>query len=510
MQNSLKLTHPDKDALVEEDGRTYTYAKVDENIRQFAHGILAERSKSDLSEERIAFLIPASVEYVIVLHGIWRAGGIAVPLHIASAEAELEHCLTSVGITRLFVDSESKMEQMKSLCDRFSIEVKTVRHFFSQSGGDDGGDREWSKVELPFISPDRRAMILFTSGTTGKPKGVVSTHNTINAQITTLVTAWEWQENDVIPLFLPLHHIHGIVNILSCALWSGATIHLMPKFNLNTLCAKVAAKIFTVFMAVPTVYVKIIDYLYDMDEDDSDKEKDIRAGFGAMRLNVSGSAACPVELFEKWKQLTGQTLLERYGMTEIGMALSNPYNGERRAGHVGQALPGVTVILCDEGHQIVREESTPGEICVKGTNVFLEYWNNPDATSKSFRDGWFCTGDVAVMEDGYYRILGRSSVDIIKSGGYKLSALEIEGILLAHPNIPEVAVVGVQDRVWGEAVAAAVVLVDRNELELDELKGWCQDKMSKYKIPKRLVIVGSLPRSAMGKVNKPKLRDLFA
>jgi malonyl-CoA/methylmalonyl-CoA synthetase len=228
-----------------------------------------------------------------------------------------------------------------------------------------------------------------------------------------------------------------------------------------------------------------------------------------MRLNVSGSAACPVEVFEEWRDLTGQVLLERYGMTEIGMGLSNPYRGERRPGYVGQALPDVAVQLVDEEGDIVTGEGTPGEIRIQSPTVFLEYWGNAEATEASFSDGWFCTGDIAVIEDGYYRIMGRSSVDIIKSGGYKLSALEIENKLLAHPDIAEVAVVGIADRTWGEAVAAVVALKGDGDMTVEDLKSWCDGKLSSYKIPKQLRVVDALPRNAMGKVVKPSLKPLF-
>lgn len=227
-----------------------------------------------------------------------------------------------------------------------------------------------------------------------------------------------------------------------------------------------------------------------------------------MRLNISGSAACPVKLFEQWQELTGQVLLERYGMTEIGMGISNPYKGERRAGHVGLPLPGVEVKLIGEDGQEISDEQSPGEIRVRGDNVFQEYWNNEAATKESFVDGWFCTGDVAVIDKGYYRIMGRSSVDIIKSGGYKLSALEIEGTLLTHESIAEVAVIGVEDETWGEAVSAFVVLKPDASLSFDELKTWCDGKMSAYKIPKNLHLLDALPRNAMGKVTKPALKTL--
>ena len=183
--------------------------------------------------------------------------------------------------------------------------------------------------------------------------------------------------------------------------------------------------------------------------------------------------------------------------------------GERRPGYVGQPLPGVSVQLIDEAGAVVRGEETPGEIRIKSPTVFREYWGNRDATASSFKDGWFCTGDIAVIEDGYYRIMGRSSVDIIKSGGYKLSALEIENKLLAHPEIAEVAVVGVADRTWGEAVAAVAVLKGGSGMTLASLKSWCEGELSPYKIPKHLKAVDALPRNAMGKVMKPSLKTLF-
>jgi malonyl-CoA/methylmalonyl-CoA synthetase len=328
----------------------------------------------------------------------------------------------------------------------------------------------------------------------------------MRAQITSLIDAWEWSEKDTIPLFLPLNHIHGIINILGCALWAGATINLMSKLNIPELCNQVQQGLYTVFMAVPTIYVKLIKYLEGLDPIAAKK---VSEGFKEMRLNVSGSAACPVKVFNQWRLLTGQVLLERYGMTEIGMALSNPYNGERRAGFVGSELPGISAQLFDENDQNIAGEGIPGEIRVKGDTVFKAYWENEKATEDSFKNGWFCTGDIAVIEDAYFRIMGRASIDIIKSGGYKLSALEIEGVLLNHDDIDEIAIIGISDDTWGEAVAAVVSLREGTSLDLADLKDWCDHKMSSYKIPKQLKILEALPRNAMGKIIKSTLRELF-
>ena len=484
-------SNSDKIALIE-GAMSHTYYQINERINLFAAGVLGE--EEDLKEERIAFFLPASLDYVTAMHGVWRAGGIAVPLNVASAVSELDHYLTCANVTRMVAGLQYH-DSLRDLCNSLEIELLSVDNVLATTA-----------KKLPVIAPERRAMMLFTSGTTNKPKGVVSTHKTISAQITTLIEAWEWSDQDVIPLFLPLHHIHGIINILSCGLWAGATVHLFENFDIPKISEQITIGTYNVFMAVPTIYVKLIQYFETIDER---KVREICDGFKKMRLNISGSAACPVKLFKQWKELTGQTLLERYGMTEIGMGISNPYNGERRAGAVGQPLPGVDCQLFDENDNPVQNEAEAGEIRIKGDNVFLEYWDNEEATKNSFRDGWFCTGDVAVVEDGYYRIMGRSSVDIIKSGGYKLSALEIEGVLLTHDSISEVAVIGVEDDIWGEAVTAVAAIKEGSTLDFDSLKSWCDGKMSSYKIPKSLKIVEALPRNAMGKVTKPALKALI-
>lgn len=473
--------------------RVWTYAELDQRISHFTSALL--QGRADLQEQRIAFFMPASLDYVTTLLGIWRAGGIAVPLNVGAALPELEHVLATAGVATLLFSDESDEAggaPLTVLCSRLGIAIATVAEVLAQT----------TNKACPVLAPERRALMLFTSGTTNKPKGVVTTHRNIDAQITTLVTAWSWQADDRIPLFLPLHHIHGIINVLCCALWAGASVELYARFDMDVVLDRVAAGHYSVFMAVPTIYVKIIQHL---EEASQPRRAAVCSGFGAMRLNVSGSAACPVKLFNQWQALTGQTLLERYGMTEIGMAISNPYNGERRAGAVGLPLPGVDVTLVDDTGKVIESDEIPGEICVRGANVFLEYWRNPQATEASFSAGWFRTGDIALREGGYYRIMGRASVDIIKSGGYKLSALEIEGVLLTHAAISECAVVGLPDETWGEAVAAFVVLKPGMRLDLETLKGWCAGLMSPYKIPKQLRVLQSLPRNAMGKVMKPEM-----
>jgi malonyl-CoA/methylmalonyl-CoA synthetase len=223
---------------------------------------------------------------------------------------------------------------------------------------------------------------------------------------------------------------------------------------------------------------------------------------------VSGSAALPVRTLERWREISGHTLLERYGMTEFGMALSNPLHGERRPGFVGTPLPGVEVRLVDEGGTPVGS-GTAGELEVRGSNVFREYWRRAEATATAFRSGWFRTGDVGVLENGAYRILGRASVDIIKTGGYKISALEVEEMLRTHPAIAECAVVGVEDVEWGERVCAAVELASGSRLTLPDLRAWAKERLAPYKVPRALAAVPALPRNALGKVVKPEVAKLF-
>ncbi|GDY21940.1 long-chain-fatty-acid--CoA ligase [Verrucomicrobiota bacterium] len=477
---------------------THTYQNLLDHSAAYAATLLDDRG--DLQEARVALLVPAGFEYAAAQWGTWRAGGIKVPLCLSATEGEWEYALTDSGAT-IVMATAALAEKIGPLCRRLGVRLLVTDAMTAAPASGSA-----TAKTLPFVTPERRAMILYTSGTTSKPKGVVTTHANIQAQIESLVAAWEWSAQDRIPLFLPLHHIHGIINVMSCALWTGARIEAFERFDLPAILGRVRADAYTLFMAVPTIYVKLIQALEAASPDDRTA---VVGGFARLRLMVSGSAALPASVHEQWTALTGQKLLERYGMTEIGMAISNPYHGERRPGAVGQALPGVEVRLKAETGAIITAEEEPGEIQVRGPGVFRAYWNRPEVSAESFDDGWFRTGDMAVLERGYYRIMGRLSVDIIKSGGYKLSALEIEAALLEHPHIRECAVIGVPDSTWGEAVAAAVVLADGTTLELPALREWCREKLSYYKIPQRLLVMKELPRNAMGKVTKPALRAGF-
>ena len=470
----------------------HTYAELLDAAERVAASLLGGRR--DLEEERVAVLLAPGMPWVAAVWGVWMAGGVAVPLPLVAARPEWEYALEDTGAATAIVDEKSA-EALRALCAERGVRL---RGYAELASGE--------TTQLPQIDAGRRAMILFTSGTTNKPKGVVTTHANITAQIESLVEAWEWSADDRIALFLPLHHVHGIINIVSCALWSGASVRMLAKFDAGEVWRLMADGELTLLMAVPTIYVRMIRA---WEEQSEAVQHTWSEACRRMRLMVSGSAALPVSVLERWRAISGHTLLERYGMTEIGMAISNPLHGERVPGAVGRALPGVEVHLAGEdGRAVAAGEA--GEIEVRGPNVFKEYWGKPEATRETFREGWFRTGDTAVEENGVYRILGRTSVDILKSGGHKISALEIEESLREHGDIAECAVVGVPDEEWGERVGVAVVLRTGCSMELDGLRTWARERMTAHKLPTKMLVVEALPRNAMGKVVKPQVTKLFA
>ena len=482
--------HADRIALCD-GAREYSYRRLLDASAEIAAALLA--GGGDLSEARVAFFIPPSFEHVAVQWGIWRAGGLAVPLALSHPPAELEYAVRDAEASTL-VGTRAAAGFLEPIAQAAGARLVAVEDLLGTT-----------LTRLPVVTGARRALMVYTSGTTGKPKGVVTTHANLEAQVTALIEAWEWTAEDRILLVLPLHHVHGIVNVVLCALWAGAVCELLPRFDAETTWARIAAGRLTLFMAVPTIYRRMIAA---WEAAPAERRREWSAGCTGMRVMISGSAALPVATLEDWRRISGHTLLERYGMTELGMALSNPLHGERRPGFVGLPLPRVEVRLVDESGQAVPA-GTPGQIEVRGPNVFLEYWRRPEATRAAFRNGWFRTGDTGVLEGGTYRILGRSNVDIIKTGGFKVSALEIEEELRMHPAIAECAVVGVEDPEWGERISVAVELQPGATLELDQLQRWAKPRLAPYKIPRALRCVSQLPRNAMGKVVKPEVRALF-
>ncbi|XP_046386430.1 malonate--CoA ligase ACSF3, mitochondrial [Ischnura elegans] len=495
--------------------------------------------------ERVALLCPNDASYVIAQWACWMSGQIVVPLCQDHPLPVMEHYVRDSDVALILAGQEylelasqlmEKGRQMLVVED--ALRVLARRHgpnraVSSLAAADEEVDLQPNHILKGGLDDefyaDSDALIIYTSGTTGPPKGVVLTHSNIQHQAYSLIRSWAWNEKDIILHTLPLHHIHGIINVLLCPLFVGAKCLMLPKFETSQVWSQLlsinmpAQDRINVFMAVPTIYAKLIEE-YDkiFSKNARMKEYIKTVCTQKIRLMVSGSAPLPLPIFDRWEEITGHRLLERYGMSEVGMALSNPLKGERKPGFVGTPLPQVQVKIVastEEGEKVVAEgneietrippgakEGDVGELCVRGPTVFRNYWRNREATNKCLgADGWFKTGDSALYSNGSYKIVGRSSVDIIKTGGYKVSALEIETYLLGHPDIQDCAVVALPDMTWGQKVAAIVVPRQGKEVILSKLREWSKSRMAHYAIPTVLKCVEHLPRNHMGKVNKKEL-----
>ena len=478
---------------VHSEGEAWKYGLIVNRAQHFATLLLGQ--KEDLAEARVAFMVNPGVDYVSVQWAIWIAGGIAVPLCLTYPPPSLDYVIQDTAADLIVASDEylpllEPLSQGKRPFRLFSISEMMQSRMFPEKS-------------LPVLDLSRKAMILYTSGTTNLPKGVVTTHANIKAQIEMLQKAWKWESKDRTLCVLPLHHVHGIINVVCCSLWAGAICIFFSRFEPEEVVELLEIPSLSVFMAVPTIYYKLITYIEGLSDRRADE---IRGNLLKKRLMVSGSAALPVSVMEKWYEISGHWLLERYGMTEIGMAISNPYLGERKPGFVGLPLPTVDIRLVNDDGQANTGE--PGEIQVKGPAVFQEYWGKKEATEESFtEDGWFKTGDTAVLLDGYYKILGRTSIDILKSGGYKISAIEIEEVIRQYDLVEDCSVVGIPNEEWGEIVGAAIIL--KNSIDMVAFQKWLAERLPKYKIPRSFRFLRELPRNAMGKVTKKDLIPLF-
>ncbi len=485
VQNSSKFG--DAIAIIDSDG-SHSYAALNRQAREIAHAICSR----GVTGQPILYLFHSGFSYVAVQWGIWLSGNMAVPLHTAYTRHEIDYLIKDTGAS-LFIYHQSLKSQIEYLQNQ-SIQLIEEEELTTPAH---------SSNKLPGVSLKDNALMIYTSGTTGNPKGVVISHEQLDTQILSLSEAWEWKRSDRILNVLPMHHVHGVVNITCCALYNGAVLEMQSRFEPAYVAERMASGELTLFMAVPTVYHKLIQHFEKLNREERHQWQ---KGMKSMRLMVSGSAALPIPTFDRWKVVSGHTLLERYGMTEIGMALSNPLHGERRVGSVGFPLPFVEVKIVDDNGEEISETDIAGELYVRGKTVFKHYWNKSEETAAAFADGWFKTGDVVEKSnDGYFKILGRKSSDIIKSGGYKISALAIENVLLTHERISECAVVALPDVVWGETIAVAIV----GTVLQSELHEWMKDKLAVYKQPRHFVFVKHLPRNAMGKILKQEVKELF-
>ncbi len=482
------------------------WSQHDGSARRLATLVLDGRDS--LNGERVGILAEPGAGFVEAFFAVQLAGGVGLvlsPLHPAAQSRAL--CDDARAVTVLVTDHE--LERARAIDAAGATRLRLVRVEDAQ----DTSVAPLVRVARPAAGD--AALQLYTSGTTGRPKGAVLSHENLCVQTALLRDAWGWESRDVLLHALPLHHMHGLAIAWLTCVSAGATA-LLRAFDAPKLWD--AMREATVFMAVPTMYAKLFAAF---DAASPDQQAQWADNARHLRLATSGSAALPVRVGERWAEIAGKYPLERFGMTEIGVGLSNPLHGERKPGHVGFPLPTVeTKILDDERHP-----ADTGELWVRGPRVFAQYFNRDEETRASFADLdddgklWFRTGDT-VMRDlasKHFRILGRTSQDIVKSGGYKLSALEIEEVLREHPAVLEVSVVGRADDTWGERVCACIVLragvtPDRSEAEGEmradeaELKAFMKAKVAPYMVPREFVFLTDLPKNLLGKVVKPELR----
>jgi malonyl-CoA/methylmalonyl-CoA synthetase len=456
----------------DQEGRlgALTFHEIDARSRRMAR-VLADRGLK--RGDRLCVYLANRAEMIDLYLACLRLGIIFVPMNILYKEREISHILRDAEPAAVVVDGALPgTGQTWQICE-LAREASTAA---PASGG-------------AALDGDEPACLIYTSGTTGASKGAILTHNNFAANAVTLTTCWQITSADRFLLALPLFHVHGLGNGLHCWLISGCRMRLLKRFEI----AK-AEQIFrefrpTLFFGVPTVYVRLLE-LPDQACQDIGRR---------MRLFVSGSAALPAHVLEKFRARFGHTILERYGMSETLMNISNPYAGERRPGWVGLPLPGVSVQLRDQDGRPVAD-GRPGEIFVRGPNVFAGYWKREDATREAFCDGYFRTGDIGVRSaDGYYKLIGRRS-DVIISGGFNIYPREIEEFLLEQAEVKEAAVAGAPDEIRGEAPIAYVVC--EPGFDPAQLEERCRAVFASFKVPRAFIAVERLPRTALGKVQK--------
>ena len=451
----------------------YTFADIDARANRMA-AVLTSRGLT--RGDRLALYLPNRLEYIDLFLAVTRLGIIAVPINALYREREAGHILHDATPKAVVGSAEYAWQVDELAADAARLPA--------------------TPVDTSALDDSTPAALIYTSGTTGPAKGAVITHGNLAANARNLVSAWRITAADRLLLALPLFHAHGLGNGIHCWLLAGCRTRLLERFDRASAAATFLDFRPTLFFGVPTMYVRMLEF----------EAAHAREIGSRMRLCVSGSAPLPAQVLEEFEARFGQRILERYGMTETLMTLSNPYNGERRAGTVGGPLPGVKARILDEhGHDV--PDAVVGELHVTSPTMFAGYWNRPDATRDAFRDGWFATGDLAERSaDGYYTLRGRRT-DLIITGGFNVYPREIEELLTEHPSVAEVAVAGIADRLKGEVPAAFVVLHPGAPADADALLEFCRKNLASFKVPREVRFLSALPRNAMGKVEKRRLRD---
>jgi malonyl-CoA/methylmalonyl-CoA synthetase len=487
------LDDPNRLAIETQSGERITYGDLIARTGKVAN-VLVERGVR--VGDRVAAQVEKSVENLVLYLAAVRAGAVYLPLNTAYTLNELDYFITDAEPS-LVVCDPAKAEGIAKIAAKVKGKVETL-------GADGKGSltdaAAKAKSEFPTIARgnDDLAAILYTSGTTGRSKGAMLSHDNLASNSLTLVDYWRFTDKDVLIHALPIYHTHGLFVASNVTLFARASMIFLPKFDPD-LIIKLMARA-TVLMGVPTFYTRLLQ--------NPGLKKDTTRH---MRLFVSGSAPLLADTHREWADRTGHAVLERYGMTETNMNTSNPYDGERVAGAVGHALPGVSVRVTDPETGKVLAPETIGMIEVKGPNVFRGYWRMPEKTKSEFRDdGFFITGDLGKIDDkGYVHIVGRGK-DLVISGGFNVYPKEIESEIDAMPGVIESAVIGVPHADFGEGVTAVVVCHPESKVDEGSVLKGLEGRLAKFKMPKRVFVVDELPRNTMGKVQKNILRDMYS
>jgi malonyl-CoA/methylmalonyl-CoA synthetase len=483
----------DSAAVETDDGLVYSWRDLDRATAMMANLL---RALSLPEGSRIAVQVEKSVEAMMLYLATLRAGYVFLPLNTAYQSAEIEYFIGNAEPAVVVCSGKNF-----SWVSKIAFKAGT-RNVFTLNDDRTGSllERAAHHSDIHDIAPkgeDDLAAILYTSGTTGRSKGAMLTHGNLLSNARVLKDYWGWEQGDVLIHALPIFHVHGLFVALHGALLNGSKMIWLGKFDPKLAIQKMAQA--SVFMGVPTLYVRML-------AEPSLNREAVRQ----MRLFVSGSAPLLIETFNEWKDRTGHTILERYGMSETIMLTSNPYraqDGERRGGTVGFPLPGVGLrVRAEDGRELGAGEI--GDIEVKGPNVFKGYWRMPEKTREEFTsDGWFKTGDVGKIDErGYVSIVGRSK-DLIISGGYNVYPAEIEGYINEMPGVAESALVGVPHPDFGEVGVAVVIPKPGASLDGEQIVARLKSQLANFKIPKRCFVVDELPRNTMGKVQKNLLRE---
>ena len=476
------------------DGRTVTYGELARQSARYANMLVALGAQPG---DRVAAQVDKSPEAVFLYLGCLRAGCVFLPMNPAYQRGEVAHLLGDARPT-VFVVRPAALLQSRELAAEAG-----VPHVLDL-GDDAQGEvvrlaaQQRDEFETAARAQNDLAAILYTSGTTGRPKGAMLSHRNLFAGVSVLHEFWAFEPGDVLLHVLPIYHVHGLFVALHLALWNGSPMWFEPRFDAQRAIALLPRS--TVCMGVPTNYVRML----------GEPGLDAQACRN-MRLFISGSAPLLPDTFNRFRERTGHTILERYGMTEGGMFVSNPYDGERRCGTVGRPLPGVSMRVVDEDDRPVAPGVT-GAIQVKGANVFVGYWQLPDKTAEEHTaDGYFKTGDLGMLsEDGYLTIVGRAK-DLVITGGLNVYPKEVEEVIDRLPGVAESAVIGLPHADFGEMVAAVVVRRSGAGQAVDEagVIAAVKAQLAGFKVPRAVYFVDDLPRNSMGKVQKNVLRQTF-